>query len=121
MYWGFRGDIYRTSERLTPEDVAALLNESENRKQLKLQRAYALQAMDTQAGAPRRDGIPRDVKLFVWQRDNGCCVACGSNRNLEFDHLIPLALGGSNTERNLQLLCADCNRRKGATLGGEGT
>lgn len=39
-----------------------------------------------------------------------------SNANLEYDHIVPLAMGGSNTERNLQLLCADCNREKGASL-----
>jgi 5-methylcytosine-specific restriction endonuclease McrA len=57
------------------------------------------------------------VKVAVWQRDAGRCVECGSQEDLEFDHVIPLAMGGSNTERNLQLLCAACNRRKGATLG----
>ena len=67
----------------------------------------------------KRQAIPRDAKLHVWQRDQGRCASCGSNRNLEYDHIIPFALGGSNTERNLQLLCADCNQRKGATLGGE--
>ncbi len=67
----------------------------------------------------RRETVPREVKLYVWQRDQGRCVACQSNRELEFDHIIPLSLGGSNTERNLQLLCADCNQRKGAVLGGE--
>ncbi|MEX0992557.1 MAG: HNH endonuclease signature motif containing protein [Solirubrobacterales bacterium] len=30
--------------------------------------------------------------------------------------MIPLALGGSNSERNLQILCADCNRRKSDSL-----
>jgi 5-methylcytosine-specific restriction endonuclease McrA len=120
-YWSYGGAMYVTTERLTPDDVVALVHESENRVKLKLQRARALQAMAAQTAAPRRDGIPREVKLFVWQRDHGCCVACGSNRDLEFDHVIPLSLGGSSTERNLQLLCADCNRRKGATLGGEGT
>ncbi|MGH9199405.1 MAG: HNH endonuclease [Acidimicrobiia bacterium] len=34
----------------------------------------------------------------------------------EFDHIIPLATGGSNTERNVQLLCESCNRQKGARI-----
>ena len=64
-----------------------------------------------------RQPIPQEVKLLVWQRDRGRCVECGVQSELEFDHIIPLAMGGSNTDRNLQLLCETCNRRKGATLG----
>lgn len=59
-----------------------------------------------------RSKIPANVRIFVWQRDGGCCVECGSNENLEYDHIIPFAKGGSNTERNLQLLCGNCNRLK---------
>jgi 5-methylcytosine-specific restriction endonuclease McrA len=61
----------------------------------------------------RRDKIPSPVRLFVWQRDGGKCVECGRKENLEFDHIIPLAEGGSSTERNVQLLCERCNRKKG--------
>ena len=56
---------------------------------------------------------PHEVKLAVWQRDEGKCVECGSNEYLEYDHIIPLSMGGANTQRNLQLLCEGCNRRKG--------
>jgi 5-methylcytosine-specific restriction endonuclease McrA len=64
----------------------------------------------------RRDPIPDTVRLFVWQRDKGCCVKCGSRERLEFDHIIPVSAGGSNTERNIQLLCESCNRLKGSTI-----
>lgn len=64
----------------------------------------------------RRETIPREAKDRVWRRDEGRCTECGSRERLEFDHVIPLALGGSNTERNLQLLCETCNRRKAAAL-----
>ena len=56
--------------------------------------------------------IPTNVKRSVWIRDKGKCVTCGSNQNLEFDHIIPHSRGGSNTERNIQLLCSACNRKK---------
>jgi hypothetical protein len=56
--------------------------------------------------------IPDDVKMFVWKRDQGKCVKCGSQINLEFDHIIPVSKGGSNTARNIQLLCESCNRKK---------
>jgi len=60
--------------------------------------------------------IPEKVRLFVWRRDNGKCVKCGSDKRLEFDHKIPVVKGGSNTERNIQILCEPCNRAKGATI-----
>jgi len=63
-----------------------------------------------------RQFIEDDVKIAVWRRDNARCVKCGSNKDLEFDHIIPVSMGGSSTERNLQLLCERCNREKGADL-----
>jgi hypothetical protein len=63
-----------------------------------------------------RKPISRSVKLFVWQRDQGRCVECGSQINSEFDHIIPVIKGGSTTGRNLRLLCETCNRRKGPNL-----
>ena len=56
--------------------------------------------------------ISKSVRREVWRRDRGRCVECGSRVNLEYDHIIPFSKGGSNTERNIQLLCQDCNRKK---------
>ena len=61
--------------------------------------------------------ISQDVKDKVWNRDGGKCVECGSNENLEFDHIIPHSKGGANTYRNIQLLCEPCNRIKSAKIG----
>ncbi len=60
--------------------------------------------------------IPSVVKLAVWRRDHGKCVECGSKENLEYDHIIPVSKGGANTERNIQLLCEKCNRKKSANI-----
>ncbi len=65
----------------------------------------------------KRQPIPKSVKMYTWQRDGGRCVECGSKEKLEYDHIIPLSKGGSNTERNLQLLCERCNRAKGSVIG----
>jgi hypothetical protein len=61
---------------------------------------------------PKRDSIPEDVKLVVWARDGGACVRCGSKQNLHFDHIIPVAKGGGNSEKNIQILCDHCNLQK---------
>ena len=56
--------------------------------------------------------IPTQVNREVWRRDEGRCVECGSKELLEYDHIIPFSKGGSNTARNIQLLCEKCNRKK---------
>ena len=61
--------------------------------------------------------IPQQVMNNVWNRDNGKCVSCGSKEKLEFDHIIPFSKGGSNTYRNIQLLCESCNRQKSNKIG----
>lgn len=63
-----------------------------------------------------REPLSESVRIFVWRRDGGKCVRCGSNQRLEFDHIIPVIEGGSSTERNIQLLCETCNRRKGTKI-----
>lgn len=61
--------------------------------------------------------IPAEVQREVWKRDGGRCCRCGTSQQLEFDHIVPWFLGGSNTARNVQLLCRPHNRRKGITIG----
>lgn len=60
--------------------------------------------------------INPEVKREVWRRDNGQCVLCESKEKLEFDHIIPFFKGGSNTARNIQLLCEPCNRKKSSKI-----
>jgi hypothetical protein len=54
----------------------------------------------------------RDLVL----RQNGCCAICKNKLPTKFhrDHVIPIALGGSNDILNIQILCPSCNLRKGA-------
>ena len=62
-----------------------------------------------EAGGSR---IPAAVRREVWKRDGGSCAwigddgrRCGSRWQLEIDHILPLALGGSSTADNLRLTC----------------
>lgn len=50
-----------------------------------------------------------------WQE--GKCAYCKvdlTKENEHRDHILPLALGGTNDRDNIQLLCEPCNRSKGA-------
>jgi Holliday junction DNA helicase RuvB len=67
---------------------------------------------ETQDARESREAIPSAVRREVWRRDEGKCKKCGSRKNLEYDHIIPVAEGGSNTARNIELLCEACNRAK---------
>ena len=53
-------------------------------------------------------------KLYKLQR--GRCACCGKRlgNNYHLDHRMPLALGGSNEDSNIQLLTAKCNLQKQA-------
>ena len=72
---------------------------------------------NTNSSDIRRRHISQEVKDSVWNRDGGVCVECGSNENIEFDHIIPFSKGGANTYRNIQLLCESCNRSKSDNIG----
>lgn len=51
----------------------------------------------------------RVTKMIVWQRDKNRCTKCGSNQNLEFKYITPASNGGSDTHKNIHLLCQNCN------------
>jgi len=49
----------------------------------------------------------------------GLCNSCGIEishelNNINLDHYIPTSLGGKNAIENVQWLCGDCNKKKGA-------
>jgi 5-methylcytosine-specific restriction endonuclease McrA len=113
--WYFHSRFYWEDEGLAVDDVRALVLQRERREQQKLQTAHSLMKAE-EAGRPTRVPIPTEMRRAVFERDGGRCVECGSNFDLQYDHVLPVALGGATTVENLQLLCADCNRRKSDSL-----
>jgi len=70
-----------------------------------------------QESEKRSRHIPASVRVSVLHRDGYNCVFCGRRAKqvqLEVDHIVPFSKGGSNDPSNLQTLCFDCNRGKGA-------
>lgn len=114
----FRGTLWAKDTGISREDCQAYLEEFFRREALHTGRVSPEEFFShNRADDDLREHIPESVRHEVWRRDEGKCTACGSRVRLEFDHIIPVALGGSSTARNLQLLCESCNRAKGATLG----
>lgn len=114
----YKGNLYTIEEADTStEDEKKLLIKlhyyKHSERLRKLQKAIDLfESTDITEDKTSREPIPEKVRFAVWRRDGGKCVQCGSNKNLEFDHIIPISEGGANTVRNLQLLCEKCNREK---------
>jgi hypothetical protein len=122
--WAYRDkvvkhDLTKLSAKVNPEDTALLVKHCVLSREADMEKVRRqVQAFENfeKVPAARREIIPQEVQMFVWQRDQGKCRECGSDRQLEFDHIIPVIEGGSSTARNVQLLCEPCNRRKGRTV-----
>jgi hypothetical protein len=61
--------------------------------------------------------VPAEVKRAVWACDGGRCQwpvmsggVCGSTRQLELDHVVPVARGGASTVANLRVTCRQHNQ-----------
>ena len=61
--------------------------------------------------------FPEDIKLAVWEKQGHKCAICGKEFDYEFmegDHITPWREHGRTVMENCQMLCRECNRRKGA-------
>ena len=59
-----------------------------------------------------------ELKRELRNAQGGKCMYCGRKPGIDLmdvDHKNPMAKGGSDQKRNLQVLCRSCNTRKGAT------
>jgi HNH endonuclease len=119
-YWVCGNRVFRVlgADLVSEEELLLRIEHAAVTEQKTLQRirrdVQAHQNSKTRSNS--REHIPHDVRIYVWRRDEGKCVQCNSREKLEYDHIIPVAKGGSNTARNIRLLCETCNRRKGQLI-----
>lgn len=74
-------------------------------------------------------GEVRQIALDRFLENGRYCPGIGPTKRhkvedgerVEFDHILPHALGGSNSEINVQVLCQPCNNKKRATALGNAT
>jgi 5-methylcytosine-specific restriction endonuclease McrA len=57
---------------------------------------------------PNWRGFSFDVKV----ERGRVCQSCGTSKNLQDHHLIPLTRGGANNRGNLKVLCKKCHDKK---------
>lgn len=76
---------------------------------------------------PRGRYIPAAIRREVTKRDGGRCAyvsstgrRCGETARLEFDHIEPLARGGTTSVRNLRLRCRAHNQLEAEIAFGAG-
>jgi hypothetical protein len=115
--WLYKNRIFEEGHGndYTLEQRKLLVLEEFDKERIQFEKLHA-KFSGLSSASQARSKIPSHVRIYVWQRDGGRCVECSSNENLEYDHIIPFAKGGANTERNLQLLCGACNRLKSANI-----
>ena len=113
--WQFLDGFWWDDDGLETEDIKALVLQRKRKLEQKLNSAHSLMRAE-EDGRPTRTPIPTELRRAVFERDGGRCVECDGNFDLQYDHVLPVALGGATTLQNLQLLCADCNRRKSDSL-----
>ncbi len=53
--------------------------------------------------------ISKKVKDRVWERDEHCCVICGSPYAMPNAHYIARSQSGLGIEQNIVTLCMDCH------------
>lgn len=114
--WAMLYDLYGSKTLDTVaigEQISQLMRDSEIQKQAGII-PYVLTGdehyLDLRA-------FPEDIKLAVWEKQNHVCPLCGKEFDYEFmegDHITPWRDGGRTVEENCQMLCRECNRRKGA-------
>ena len=95
-WWMFQDRFYWEDDELEADEVMALLLERDRRKRRRIERAKDLMLAEEAVG-PRREPIPDEVKREVYRADGGRCVNCGSAELLQFDHIIPVTMGGAST------------------------
>ena len=60
--------------------------------------------------------MSKNIKHIRFGEQEGYCNGCNVEwpiRALEKDHIIARDIGGQDTDKNIHLLCGNCNRRKG--------
>lgn len=108
----------QTSDRERAEDLRKQKEAIEKERAAILRHLRRYDPLPTSTGRTAWSHLrPSLVKRFLLERD-GRCVRCGESNPdvLEVDRVIPRSAGGTDELSNLQILCQNCNARKGGKI-----
>ncbi len=71
---------------------------------------------DVDCKVASRVRLPRNLKIRLVKEDPHCrwCNAKLTMKTATFEHLVPLALGGTNEVKNISIACVGCNSARGS-------
>ncbi len=83
-----------------------------------------LQSPPLAASTQKRASISVHLKREIFAKANGCCQyqssdgsRCGSQFQIQIDHIVPVRWGGANSKDNLRLLCRTHNLLMARNMG----
>ena len=115
--WGVLYNEYGNRNDFSPDDfeqkIQVLLSDSDVTRQSGVYE-YLLTGDERKLSIR---GFDKRIALTAYEQQNHKCAICG--KEFEFDkmhadHIVPWSKGGHTTPDNCQMLCRDCNLKKGA-------
>lgn len=99
-YASNRDELLKKLAKWRRENAQAVLIQNQNRRAKKKMNGGTLS---------------KNIREKLFELQNGKCVCCKKSlgQYYHLDHIIPLSLGGVNSDDNVQLLTARCNAQKG--------
>lgn len=100
----------RRASRPEPGRGALRRHTPEERRRYRMERRARKKNGHLSAARP----ATKEALAETWAEHGGLCSYCGEAEAEHWDHVVPLALGGTHGMENLVPACADCNLTKSA-------
>jgi hypothetical protein len=115
VYYNKHGKVPRDPAALEAR-IAQLLRDDEDVGDITNQRGIYEYVLDGDERHLSIRAFSPKMAQTAYERQKGKCPKCGKKfefEQMQADHITPWAKGGRTVADNCQMLCADCNRRKG--------
>lgn len=101
---------YRAANRERINEIGAAYHERAKIEKPEQIAARSIRRHQRERAAGR---ITKAQKRAIWDAHDGRCYICHRDAE-QYDHVRPLAAGGTNDPANIRPICAACNARKGS-------